>query len=1030
VRSLAILVGLAGCLAQALGGEAGPAGGPVDPLAAEVAKAAGRERGLCVMIGGAPELAAALGAGGRSLVIMLSPDEAATAAARGRLQALGAYGAVSAERCPLSALPLAENLANLAVIADPAAAAKAGLSAAEVMRVLTPGGAVVVRSGPGADDLAKALAAAGGDAPAASGGWLRVGKPRPAAHDDWTHPRYDSGGCNVSRDQEVGPPERLRWLAGPAFPGMADYHYGAILSGGGRNYYVLTPGQALQPTFAGAAVADDPASGLPQPKGTGAWLLARDAHNGLPVWRRAYDGNSNTLVADGQRVYAMVGGSAAAIDGETGRVVAGYGKVDYPPGARFLLKDGVLVVSGGKDLKAYDTKAGKPAWTSPVPAKAQLLIEGSQVIVFDAAGKSLSALELATGKEAWKADCSAWLKGKDRLLFGRHGLLVFDAETAGKARHLAGVSAKDGKELWTWTLDGPPQQRWTVLYAGGLVWAQKWMVAGSKEQQWEGLDPATGKSVKTHTVYRTSMYGCHADVATDRHVIFNRPADFMAWADGKVSRFRASRPACSHGATLGNGLFYSAPNICLCVQGVIHGYVGLAAAPSPAPAAAEKPKAESGAAERLETGPAFGKAGDGAAPAAGDWPTFRFDPSRSGAAPGEKFSAKLKVLWTAPVAGARPAGPSLLADEAVANWTGGEPLTAPTVAGGRVFVALPDRHAVAALDAATGKPVWSTTVGGRMDVPPTVHGGLCLTGARDGWVYALAAADGRLAWRCRAAPEERRIVAFGQVESPWPVVGGVLVRDNLAYACFGRSSESDGGAGIACLEPATGKLVWETRPPNDAKGFVGLADLLVADGKAVSCGGSTHFRLDPKTGKLLGREILDAVRSGTTNGQYHGYIGSAATLLDRTWHSSGVTKVEDRFQTQWKDGLTGQIVVFDKTRAVASRLRMADKRVAGTIIAQNRTAKIGEKTEPLWKFELPAGERAVALAIAGEHVLVGAASSDRKQGRLLVLGMKDGQQLAEHALLAAPAAEGIAVAGAAVYVSTWSGEVLCLEGER
>jgi outer membrane protein assembly factor BamB len=521
------------------------------------------------------------------------------------------------------------------------------------------------------------------------------------------------------------------------------------------------------------------------------------------------------------------------------------------------------------------------------------------------------------------------------------------------------------------------------------------------------------------------MYACHPDIATDRHVIFNRPADFMAWADGKVSRFRASRPACRHGATLGNGLFYSAPNICLCVQGVIHGYVGLA----PAPAASDQPKAEVPAGERLETGPAFGKAGDGAAPAAGDWPTFRFDPSRSAAAGAEKFSPKLKVLWTAPVAGARPAGPSLLADEAAANWTGGEPLTAPTVAGGRVFVALPDRHALAALDAATGRPAWSATLGGRTDVPPTIHGGLCLTAARDGWVYALGAADGKLAWRYRAAPEERRIVAFGQVESPWPAVGGVLVRDGLAYACFGRSSESDGGAGVCCLEPAAGKLLWETRPPNDAKGFVGLADLLVADGKAVSCGGSTHFRLDPKTGKLLGREILDAVRAGTTNGQYHGYIGSAATLLDRSWHSSGVTKVEGRFQTQWKDGLTGQLVIFDKTRAVASQLRMADKQIAGVIVAQNRAAKVTDKTEPLWKFDLPAGQRAVALAIAGEHLMAGVASADRKQGRLLVLSMKDGAKLAEHDLPAAPAAEGLAVAGGSVYVSTWTGEVLCLAPE-
>jgi hypothetical protein len=37
-----------------------------------------------------------------------------------------------------------------------------------------------------------------------------------------------------------------------------------------------------------------------------------------------------------------------------------------------------------------------------------------------------------------------------------------------------------------------------------------------------------------------------------------------------------------------------------------------------------------------------------------------------------------------------------------------------------------------------------------------------------------------LVWRYRAAPLERRIVVRGQLESPWPVAGGVIVVDGLA----------------------------------------------------------------------------------------------------------------------------------------------------------------------------------------------------------------------------------------------------------
>jgi outer membrane protein assembly factor BamB len=372
------------------------------------------------------------------------------------------------------------------------------------------------------------------------------------------------------------------------------------------------------------------------------------------------------------------------------------------------------------------------------------------------------------------------------------------------------------------------------------------------------------------------------------------------------------------------------------------------------------------------------------------------------------------------------AAPSLLADESGLNWTGAEPVTAPAIADGKAFVACPDRHRVVALDSATGKPGWSVTLGGRMDVPPTVHQGLCLVGCRDGWVYALRTSDGALAWRYRVAPREGQIVAFGQLESPWPVVGGVLLRDGLAYALAGRTSESDGGVVACCLDPRKGTLLWETRPSSDpAKGFHGLADMLVADDKCVSGGGNAHLRLDPKSGHLLGRAGVDALRAGSQNGQYFGYIPSSSALLDRSWHFSRNWKVDSRFNTQWKGGLTGQIVAFDKDLVVASRSKSSDKICTSVIVAQKPAATERAVDAPLWSVELADGQRAEALVLVGGRVLVGTASLDRKQGKLLVLAAKDGVRLAEHDLPGAVASEGMAVAGGSVYVSTWTGEVLC-----
>ena len=55
-----------------------------------------------------------------------------------------------------------------------------------------------------------------------------------------------------------------------------------------------------------------------------------------------------------------------------------------------------------------------------------------------------------------------------------------------------------------------------------------------------------------------------------------------------------------------------------------------------------------------------------------------------------------------------------------------------------------------------------------------------LFGSADGWVYCLGAADGQLVWRFRAAPAERLVAAYGQLESLWPVHGAVLVQNDTS----------------------------------------------------------------------------------------------------------------------------------------------------------------------------------------------------------------------------------------------------------
>ena len=64
---------------------------------------------------------------------------------------------------------------------------------------------------------------------------------------------------------------------------------------------------------------------------------------------------------------------------------------------------------------------------------------------------------------------------------------------------------------------------------------------------------------------------------------------------------------------------------------------------------------------------------------------------------------------------------------------------------------------------------------GRVDSPPTWENGMLYFGSANGWIYSIRAADGKLAWRYRAAPGDDQIVAYNQLESVWPARGTALV---------------------------------------------------------------------------------------------------------------------------------------------------------------------------------------------------------------------------------------------------------------
>ncbi len=272
-----------------------------------------------------------------------------------------------------------------------------------------------------------------------------------------------------------------------------------------------------------------------------------------------------------------------------------------------------------------------------------------------------------------------------------------------------------------------------------------------------------------------------------------------------------------------NGLTYTPPHNCACYpEAKLFGFNALAPLAPTRPIPAEVP--EEG---RLVRGSAWSLELNPSVPADGtdDWPTYRHDNARSGASK-QEIDARIKAQWEVTLGGR---------------------LTPPVITGNRVFVAQTDAHRLHALDASNGASEWVYTATARIDSPPTVVHGRVLFGCTDGWVYCLRESDGELIWKYRAAPLDRRTMAFEQLESVWPVHGSVLVRDQVVYCVAGRSNFLDGGLRLLRLNLASGEKLSETimDETNPATGKnmqevlkvlqmpVGLPDILSADDQFV-----------------------------------------------------------------------------------------------------------------------------------------------------------------------------------------------------
>jgi len=622
----------------------------------------------------------------------------------------------------------------------------------------------------------------------------------------------------------VGFPYHIQWIGWPKH--SRDHEFttsmDVMVSAGGRIFYIMDEGPRAIAYY------------LPS-----RWyLVARDAFNGVVLWKRPLanwrpyqvHGRKSLaadlwrrLVATDDEVYVTrtIFGPVIALDPETGKTLRTYEGTERTE--EIIHDDGTLylvattrdpenidrrqlatrrVDPDTKRLLAVDADTGAIRWTKEDEDTRGVhpltLAAGDGRVLFQNT-RAVVCLASATGKVVWRyARPSPYARPgyaaptlvavEDVVLSAdRTGRQGADKKVQGRSELIA-LAADTGKELWRCPCEEGVGAGVDVFVAQGLVWVGEQPRRASSDYN-HGRDLHTGEIRKTFSHEENwptwHHHRCYRDKATEKYILAGRTGiEFVDLASGDLTPHHWVRGICEYGIMPCNGLIYSPPDQCGCyIESRLNGFHALAPKRNrqgnPRPLSAEA---------RLEKGPAYSQPIRNPKSEIRNqeaWPTFRHDNRRSNHA-GAEVPLKLQPAWNTKVGGR---------------------LTTLVCADGRLYLAQPDTHTVCCLDAETGRLLWRYEAGGRVDSPPTLSDGLAVFGCRDGYVYALRAADGELVWRFLAAPEDRRLVERDQVASVWPVHGSVLIEAGKVYFAAGRSSYLDGGMYFYKLDLPTGKTL-------------------------------------------------------------------------------------------------------------------------------------------------------------------------------------------------------------------------------
>jgi len=404
------------------------------------------------------------------------------------------------------------------------------------------------------------------------------------------------------------------------------------------------------------------------------------------------------------------------------------------------------------------------------------------------------------------------------------------------------------------------------------------------------------------------------------------------------------------------------------------------------------------------------------------WPMWRYDAQRS-ASVDEALPEKLYLQWVRRLAPPKSAWPP---DQYKLQF---DRSYEPVVMDGLIYIGSMVSDSVTAYHIETGKESWRFYTDGPVRFAPVAWQGKLYFTCDDGYLYCLNCQTGKLLWKFRGGPSDRKILGNERLISTWLARGGAVIYDGKIYFTAGIWPFM--GIFIHCIDAETGQVVWTNsgsgsiyiKQQHNSPAFAGVAPqgyLAATENKLLISSRTVPACYNRKTGELEYYHL-----SATSHGSYVGGY-DVAVWKDWFFNNEIVYRLADgRGVARTKAEIFSDeaVIAFDKKGALMAYTLQEAK--AG----KSKSGKSGAnkiKAKGLWQSPLNTSFDKIHFQAGARVYACG------KDGRIAAINLPGPNGKAEISWQSRVAGHvwSMLAAYGKLFVVTTEGEIYCFGGKQ